>query len=357
MVQDAQNHRSAEPGSFGRRPRPGRRRRALAVGAIPGRRGAVALGAVALLALGVAAGPRPAVEDVWTEPVVSPDVDAYLAAREAAVHGLKPGEAKAVVWADPAARHVTPLSVVYLHGFSADRHEVEPLVTDLARDLSANAYFARLAGHGGDGAALGEATVADWLADVAEAVAIGDRIGERVVVVGTSTGGTLALWVAVRPESAGRVAALVLISPNLGLRDRAARVLTWPWGGLVARAVVGSERCFEPEGREQELHWTVCYPTRALLPMAALVRHVRSLDLSDVRVPTLVVYSRNDQVVDTGETERLLAGLGESGPSTVLVEGSGDPAHHVVAGSIMSPETTDRVREGILDFLTRSGVR
>ena len=314
-----------------------------------GRTTAAALAAA--LAVVVALGPRPRVADAWTEPTPGPDLDAWLAGLEAGVPRLRAGEAKGVVWANPDARARTPLAVVYLHGFSADRHEVEPLVSDLARDLGANAFFTRLAGHGQDGAAMAEASVQDWMADAAEAVAVGARLGERVVLVGTSTGATLALWAAARPESVDRTAALVLVSPNLGLRDPSSRVLLWPWGGLIARAVAGAERCFEPENEAQALHWTNCYPTRALLPMAALVAHVRALDPGRVGAPTLVVYSRQDAVVDPTETERSLAGLGGGAPTFFLVEDSGDPAHHLIAGEIMSPRTTDRVRERILEFL------
>ncbi len=308
--------------------------------------------------IGVAAlGPRPTFEDAWLEPTLGVDVDVWLEGREAGIPRIRAGERKAVVWADPASRGQTPLAVVYLHGFSADRHEIEPLVSDLARDLGANAYFARLSGHGQDGEAMGEAAVEDWLADVVEAVAIGEAIGERVVLVGTSTGGTLALWAAARPEAAGRIAGLVLVSPNLGVRDPAAGLLTWPWGGWAARLVLGPERCFEPENEAQALHWTVCYPTRALLPMAGLVAHVQSMDLSALRTPTLVIYSPLDRVVDAQQTERPLARLGGSGPEWLVVEDDGDPAHHVVAGDIMSPATTDEVREGVLAFLAEAGLR
>lgn len=310
----------------------------------------------ALVAL-VALGPRPHVEEAWTEPAVGPDLDAWLAARESTVPRLRAGEAKAVVWADPATRSRTPLAVVYLHGFSADRHEVEPLVSDLARDLHANAYFARLAGHGQDGEAMATASVEDWLADAAEAVGVGWRIGERVVLVGTSTGGTLALWVAAQPEAAERLAAVVLISPNLGLRDRSSRVLLWPWGEALARLIVGPERCFVPVNEAQALHWTICYPTRALMRMMALVDHVRSLDLGDVRAPTLVAYSRRDAVVDSEATELELASLGGPGPTYFVVDDSGDPASHVIAGDIMSPGTTDRIRARIVDFLAQAGAR
>jgi alpha-beta hydrolase superfamily lysophospholipase len=320
------------------------------------RRVGIVLAALALLAVLALLGPRARFEGSWVEPSLGPDLDSYLAAEEAVVPNLRAGEAKSVAWAEPGAREPTPLSLVYLHGFSADRHEVEPLVSDLAGDLGANVYFARLSGHGRDGVALGEATVADWLADASEAVAIGARIGERVVLLGTSTGGTLALWAAAQPEAGQRIAALVLISPNLGLRDASTRVLTWPWGGAIARAVAGPERCFEPESPEQALHWTVCYPTSALLPMMALVQHVRSVDLASVRVPSLLIYSTEDQVVNAQETARVLGALGGEGPTVHVVAGSGDPAEHVIAGSIMSPGTTDAVRERILEFLERSGL-
>ena len=122
-------------------------------------------------------GPRPSVESEWVEPSLGPDLDAYIAASERNVPSLRPGDSKAVVWRDPGARERTEVSIVYLHGFSADRHEVEPLITDLAHDLQANIYFARLRGHGRDGAAMLEPSAADWLADTAEAIAIGGRIG------------------------------------------------------------------------------------------------------------------------------------------------------------------------------------
>jgi len=319
------------------------------------RKARIRLGLAALAgaaALTLVLGPRARFEGGWVEPRLGGDVEAFLAEREAGVRGLRPGEAKAVVWIDAARREPTPVSIVYLHGFSADRHETDPLVGGLAEALGANVYFTRLAGHGQDGAAMGEARTADWLADVSEAIAVGARIGRSVVLMGTSTGGTLALWAAAQPEAAERVAALVLVSPNLGLRDPASRVLTWPWGGLIARLAVGSERCFQPLNPAQAEHWTECYPTRALLPMGALVKHVASMDFSSVRVPTLVVYSREDGVVDPEVTRRVLAGLGGgTGPAYFEVLHSDDPQRHVLAGSILSPGSTGEVRRAVLDFL------
>jgi alpha-beta hydrolase superfamily lysophospholipase len=316
------------------------------------RRTRTALLGVPLAFLGAfALGPRVHLEDRWVEPALPVDLDAYLAADERGVRALREGDAKGIVWSDPEMPSVTPLSIVYLHGFSADRHEVEPLVSELANDLGANVFFTRLAGHGQDGAAMGEATAEEWLDDTAEAIAIGGRIGERVVLMGTSTGGTLALWAAARPEAKERIAGLVLISPNVGVQDPAAPILLWPWGGLIGRMVVGPERCFEPHSPEEARHWTTCYPPSALVQMMAVVRRARTLDDASIDAPTLVIYSKGDEVVDPEQTEAVIPRVTASPPTMYVVEGAEDRAQHVIAGAIMSPGATERVRARIRDFL------
>ena len=310
----------------------------------------IALTGAVLVLVGLL-GPRERFRERWIEPGLRDDLDEYLATAEASVRNLRPGEDRGIVWIDPQARSLTPLALVYLHGFSADRHEVEPLVSQLAAELGANAYFARLRGHGRDGAAMAQATVEDWLADTSEAVAIGARIGERAVLIGTSTGGTLAVWAASREEADGRVAAVVMISPNFHPKDRMSRLLLYPWGGVVARVVLGAEHCFAAQSAEEALHWTTCYPTSALLPMMALVEHVRTVDLSGVNVPTLVMYSPRDQVVDAAETERVVRTLGGADVQVFVYEGAGDPAQHVLAGDILSPESTATIAARVLQFL------
>ena len=61
--------------------------------------------------------------------------------------------------------HQTQWAVVYIHGFSASRMETAPLADTIATALGANLFYARLAGHGRGGAAMGEPSVQDWLAD------------------------------------------------------------------------------------------------------------------------------------------------------------------------------------------------
>lgn len=315
------------------------------------RRSRIALVGGILAVAAFALGPRATFTERWVAPSLPVDLDDWIRSREGSVTTLREGDGKEILWADPQARTRTAISIVYLHGFSADRHEIEPVVSDVAGLLGANVFFTRLAGHGQDQAAMGEATVEAWLDDVAEAVTVGGAIGEKVILAGTSTGGTLAAWAAGRPEARRHIAALVLVSPNLHPKDRASRALLYPWGRQIATAVTGQERCFRPENDRQARHWTTCYPTSALLPMMALVEHVRTMDASAIEVPTLVVMSPDDQVVDAEETRRFVERMSEAEVRVHTVASSSDPASHVVAGDIMSPTSTGEVELAIVAFL------
>lgn len=313
---------------------------------------AAAIGLVAVALVGPRArvdpDPAAAVVDV---PV---DVEAFLAASEGDVPGIRAGDAKRITWASPETRSATPLAVVYLHGFSADPHELDPVPQRLADSLGANLFVTRLAGHGlEDGEALGDVTAEDWLHDAEEALAVGARLGEKIVLVGTSTGGTLAVWAAAQSRRRDLIAAVVLVSPNFAPRDGGADMLLWPWGGFLARLVVGSERCWTPLNAQQERHWTTCYPTRALLPLMALVDMVRELDLARVTPPTLVLLSADDQVVDPDRTRQLLPRFGATIKQLVEIEGDEEPSHHILAGDIISPATTGAVTGLVLDFVRR----
>ena len=79
-----------------------------------------------------------------------------------------------------------------------------------------------------DGPILGQARVPVLPGDTAEALAIGRRIGDRVLVIATSTGGTLAALAATDPELSERLAGVVLISPNFGVQNPKAGLLTLP---------------------------------------------------------------------------------------------------------------------------------
>ena len=268
------------------------------------------------------------------------DLEAWLATEEQQFSDITAGTAKRIHWAG-ALGEKTPLAVIYLHGFSATSQEIQPVPAQVAQVLGANVFYTRLAGHGRGGVALAGATAGDWIEDTAEALAIGRRLGDRVLILATSTGGTLAAIAATDPQLAQDLAGVVLISPNFGVRPLAGKILDLPlartWGPWLA----GAEFSFAPANADQARYWTTSYPTAALFPMAALVRHARELDFGAAKTPALFVVAAADQVVDPARTEAVIAAWG--GPVQVArpVLGPGDDRYsHVIAGDILSPGQT-----------------
>ncbi|MFZ5962898.1 alpha/beta hydrolase [Thalassococcus sp. BH17M4-6] len=317
----------------------------------------VVLWALVLLAVAFGAlwafGPRePVMVDVtFDERLLEGGVDAYLAAQEAQVPGIIPGTEKRVIWSGAAGAR-TDWAVVYLHGFSATSEEIRPLPDDVARALGANLMFTRMAGHGRDGAAMAEPQVADWMADVAEALAVGRAIGNKVLVIATSTGATFATIAAQDPDMARGVSGMVFFSPNYRIQNPAAAILTWPavewWGPLVA----GATRSFEPENAQHARYWTTRYPTRALFPMGAAVAHARGLDHTAHTIPALFLFSPEDTVVDPGTTREVAALWRAEATQHIVTVGPGnDPAHHVIAGDILSPGLTAPLTARVLDWV------
>jgi pimeloyl-ACP methyl ester carboxylesterase len=307
---------------------------------------------IALLAAGFLLGPRPKVDTIVTfDPgAIGPDPEAYLAQREAAVKNIRPGLQKEIVWADLATKAKTPLAIVYIHGFSASKGEIRPLPDEVAKALGANLFYTRLTGHGQDGPALAAASVNDWINDYAEAIAIGRLIGDRVIVVATSTGGSLATWGASQPSLSQGVAAAVLISPNYGLMAAGSDLLTLPWGGQLAELFIGKERSFEPLNDRHAALWTTKYPTRAVLPLAAVTKLACETPVEAIKMPALFIFSDNDKVVRP-ELTREIAGRWGASHGLMSVEHSDDPYNHVLAGDAVSPSTTQVLTDRIITWV------
>lgn len=293
----------------------------------------------------------------WTEAaLIAPvepgaDLDGWLAAREAAVPGITPGAEKTILWAgEPGQR--TPLALVYLHGFSATRQEVSPLAEDLAGALGANLFATRLTGHGLPGAALGVARVSDWDQDIREAMAIGQRLGERVVLIGTSTGGSMAVLAALDPTYRDSLAGIVLISPNFALNSGQAWVLDMPFASSWVPAVMGQTRSWEPQNEAHGRYWTTSYPTTALFAMRVVQRAAQDADRAAARVPTLVFYAQGDTVVRADATEAMIARWGAPVEAHVVTDAD-DPGQHVIAGDILSPTSTPAILRITTDWLRR----
>ncbi|WP_345775680.1 alpha/beta hydrolase [Hoeflea sp. BAL378] len=297
-------------------------------------------------------GPRPPVDTgiQFADADLPEDLDQYITQSEARFDDLRPGNERQIVWAYPASKARTPISIVYVHGFSASPAEIRPLPDLVGRQLGANIYFARLTGHGRSGDAMLEGSVHAWVNDMAEALAIGRRLGERVVVMATSTGASLATWAATQPDLMRDVAGLVQISPNYGVQAAGSSLLTMPWADRLVPLIAGRRRSFEPVNELQAQFWTYEYPSLALLPMASLVQLANDVDAASIQVPSLFIFSPQDKVIRPDLVAAMAAKWGAAA-ETVEVTDSGDPNHHVIAGDALSPGTTERLARTAADWI------
>jgi len=289
----------------------------------------------------------------FDEDQLGSDLNGYLQSAEAKIPDIIPGTEKRIIWHE-SSQQKTPVSIVYLHGFSASSEEIRPVPDQVAHSLGANLYFSRLSGHGRSGEAMAEATVASWMQDTAEALAIGRRIGERIVVISTSTGGTLSAAAACDSVLSKNVAGMIFVAPNFGVNKAAARLLTWPFARNWIPLLGGRERRFEVLNPEHGKFWTTVYPIVSTLPMAALVQKVVRKNFSDVQIPGLFIMSENDQVVRPDMIKKIAQRWGGENEVFKVVPGPNDDSEaHVLAGDIFSPDLTDDVVEKILDWIKR----
>lgn len=297
-------------------------------------------------------GPNPA-DPVYTNdlPVLSDSpqqLEMYVAEQEKK-HPIKPDNQARIVWNNDSLKNITEYALVYLHGFSASQEEGNPVHRNLAKAFGCNLYLARLAEHGIDTSdALMNYTAEGLWQTAKEAYAIGKKLGKKVILMGTSTGGTVALQLAAAfPEIAG----IILYSPNIAINDPNAWLLNNPWGLQIARLVKGSN--FNTAGQDDSTYkkyWNHTYRLEATVQLQELLETTMvPATFGAVRQPVLALYyfkdeSNQDKVVKVSAIQKMMQELGtpDSLKRSVAMANAGN---HVLASPIVSKDVAGVEKE------------
>ncbi len=241
-------------------------------------------------------GPKPGFESFDNNPVAFDhplaELDQYLLARESAFTDLKPDNETRIVWRDGVKK--APCAIVYLHGFSASHAEGAPLHRNIAETFGCNLYLARLPAHGIDSdEAFRGIEPGSWVDEAKHAVALGKLLGERLIVMATSTGATLATYLAAADSD---ISALLLYSPNFELYDRSSHFVNGPWGKTIARLYFRDEYREWQASEEIKKYWS----TRQHLDGLHALRHLVSATMNDeifrrIQVPVFMAYYYRDE--------------------------------------------------------------
>ena len=298
-------------------------------------------------------GPRPSEPgyalDMPHIPANITGLEQYISAHEGR-HKLKPDNEARIVWANDSARQKTNYAIVYLHGFSASQAEGEPVHRDLARRFGCNLYLSRLAEHGIDTVdAMVNFTVDKYWESAKEALATGRQLGDTVILMGCSTGASLALKLAAEyPE----IHALILLSPNIAINDPNAWLLNNPWGLHIARMVLGSKYVDSKKDTRDvyKQYWYNHYRLEAAVALEELLESAMVKGtFTRVKQPTLMLYYYKDEVhqdstVKVKAMQEMFSQLGTPADQkrSLAMPATGD---HVIGSYIRSKDVEGVKRE------------
>ncbi len=263
--------------------------------------------------------------------------------KQEAQHKIKTNNEARIVWANDSLKSTTEYAIVYLHGFSASQEEGNPVHRQIAKEFGCNLYLSRLSEHGIDTAEQLMNLTADNLWESAkQALAIGKQLGKKVIVMGTSTGGTLALKLAA--DFPNDIAGLVLYSPNIAINDPAAPLVNNPWGLQIARLVKGGKYLTPPDSSAiYKQYWNSPYRLEAAVALEELLEGTMSeATFSSIQQPCLAVYYYKDElhqdnVVKVSAIKTMIAQLGSS-PDKKRAVAMPNVGDHVLASPIRSKD-------------------
>lgn len=245
-----------------------------------------------------------------------------------------------IIWADDSLKARTSYALVYLHGFSASQEDGNPIHRQLAKRYGMNLYLSRLAEHGlvSDNPLLGYTATASW-DDAKEALAIGSVLGDRVILMSTSTGGTLSLMLcSLYPDIAGQI----LMSPNIAINDPMAWMLNNHWGLNLAKKVIGGDfRTVADTTARYTQYWNGRYRVESLPQLEELLETTMKPEVFQrVKAPTLMLYyykdeDHQDQVVNVDEMLRMFDLLGTE-PGKKKKTALPNVANHALGAAIKS---------------------
>jgi esterase/lipase len=323
----------------------------------------IILSIIVILIVAYFIGPKPPSpelnRDLPSLPATYRNLDTYIYEKESAL-SIRPDNESRIVWAEGITSGRTDYSLLYLHGFSASWYEGYPANVEFARHFGMNAYLPRLAAHGLDTEdPLLDMTPDNLWESAKEALMVARTLGKKVIIMGTSTGGTLALKLAADfPEY---IDGLILYSPNIRINNSTAFLLSKPWGLQLARRVYKDKYRITNEDFVSKdcQYWNCRYRLEAIVYLQQLVdATMKEETFSQVTAPVFLGYyykddKNQDQVVRVDAMLKMFDQLGTSPNQKVKIPFP-EAGNHVIASELTSGAVNEVIKETLKfgeDFL------
>lgn len=224
------------------------------------------------------------------------EVESYIKSKNALLK-IKPDNESRIIWANDSLKNKTHYCLLYLHGFAASWFEGNPVHIDFARRYGMNLYIPLLASHGLETTdPLIDMTPDRLYESAKEALVVAQSLGEKVIIMGTSTGGTLSLKLAAEfPEL---MDGLILLSPNVKLFTPLGAIAAKPWGLQLGRlAFKGNYRTLDTKYPEECQYWYCKQRIEAGIYLQQLLEATMKKEtFAKVNKPVFMAYYYKDKV-------------------------------------------------------------
>lgn len=288
-------------------------------------------------------------------PTESMALELYIENNEAQ-HKIKPNNEARIIWSNDSLKQKTEYAIVYLHGFSASQEEGNPIHTNIAKEFGCNLYLSRLAAHGIDTTEPMAALTPDhYWQSAKQALAIGKQLGKKVILMGTSTGGTNALQLAATyPDD---IEALILMSPNIAINNDKAYLLNNHWGLQLAKLITGDDHITSSDDREIfKAYWYHHYPLEATVQLQEMLETTMIKEtFQKVKQPALMLYYYKDSIHQDSivSVPAMLNMFDELGSAIKIKKALPNTGDHVMASYIKSKDLRS-VQSAIEDFMEQN---
>ena len=269
--------------------------------------------------------------------------------------GTRPGNEERLVRYSPGK---TPIAILYVHGYGASRAEGEYVIDMVAKELKANTYYLRLPGHGTNKDDHRKADYKDHLDESITALSMMDRLGDKVIVAGTSMGGLITTYLAsAHPE---KITGVILVSPYYNFASAAARLVNhYPVFKLFI--TMNPIRISSSPVPPEEDNWTGYWyreqyfsSVRQLLDLRKLI--ARNSVYEKVTIPALMLYyyrdeENQDDTASVAHMKDAFQRFGSSSKAHPLNKAvSISDGEHVLMSRFFKGDTTLMVKESV-DFI------
>ncbi len=279
-------------------------------------------------------------------------LDEFLSEKEADCD-LKPGAEANIIWQQDKKHEQTEYAIVYLHGFRASHPEGDPVHKKIADRLGAHLYLSRLEEHGVRSPNPLRNLTEQKLIDSARfAFAMGRKIGRKVILMGTSTGGSLALFLAATSPFRADINSLVLYSPLIRFYGIKQKLLQWPLSRKMLNIILGRSYSIEESAatEAEERIWNTSYALQGALELGKFVGHyMRSPTYKKIQCPVFSGYyyknrQLQDKVVSVKAIQIMMQKLGT--PLKYRTSVAFPHAQtHVICSSLLSQSVSSVIKE------------